>query len=192
MITYIQRSGRFETKYGDCLWRKALRCFKVSSDDQLKSLYVEGLLIAIPVQVHHHLTTHPNLSFMELTRYAEGCGTAHRGGKKYLPISRSRYRLPLRDRRNSRDHVLIDRSSESEIGKVVEDQYAVHLEMAVEGNTFPSPPSTRSTGFISTPVKMSPRERRPPPDTAREVTGSSRVRKWVGAAPAPPDPQESH
>lgn len=114
--TYIYRSGMSEMKYGDRLWRNALQYGNIFSDDRLKSLYASGLLSAIQVQMHHHWTTHPKLSFMDFTRYAEGCGKAQNRSKKYLPLPRGRKKSLLRGQRSSRDLLLIGSSSESRVG----------------------------------------------------------------------------
>ena len=188
VTNYIQSTGMSEMEYGDRLWRKALRCGNVFSDDRLKSLYAEGLLPAIRVQVRHHLTTHPRLSFMELTRYAEGCGTAHRGGKKYLPLPKGRDKLPPREAKSSRGLFFVDSSSESGVGSLAEEAEAGHLAMAVEGSTVPSPPATRSTGFTSTQGTPSPRVWRPPSEVGQDFNGPARAKLWGQTAPQPPRP----
>ena len=140
-----------ETEYGDRLWRKALRCGNVFSDSRLKSLFAEGLLPAIRTQVRHHLTTQPRIAFTKLTRYAEGMGTAYRGGKNYPAAVGGRDRSGHRTGCQKRSLLLSEESSEPGFLEEVDVSSDSLLAMAVETAAFPSPLGSRSTYVTASP-----------------------------------------
>ena len=140
-----------ETEYGDRLWWKALRCGNVSSDSRLKALFADGLLPAIRTHVLHHLTTHPRIALTELTRYAEGMGTAYRGGRNYPAAAGGRDRSGHRTDRQQRCVLLSEESSEPCFLEEVDVSSDRPLAMAVETAAFPSPLGTRSTYLTASP-----------------------------------------
>lgn len=86
---------------------------------------MERLLSRIWIQVYHHKTTILNLFFMALNWNAEGCGTAQKGGKRYLPLLTCRDKLLLRDGRSWRNLLLIYILSESGVRELIEDAVQV-------------------------------------------------------------------
>ena len=171
-------------------------------DREMKSLFIQGLLVSIRALVRTYSGNHPEKTYTDIVRYASGQGDAQRGHRKLRPIPPEG--AALRERRPKRDvqrevktraafavedstSSLDTDASDTDTSDPEADAFALSSDKSV---TFPTTQSTTTQG--TTPVPALPVQ--PPTTTvgyytrrndAKRTDGTYR-RCWICRAPSRP------
>lgn len=170
LVSARQGYAQAEDEFAHKLKTQSIRCGNIFNDTRLKAIFVEGLLPTIRASVRHHSSTHPRVSYRELTKFAAGLGDAQRGGKKLskTPSGEKYYakrREDPKEKKRTSVMAIQDSSSDEELAwdEPCEEQ-VLALQQTPQMASPPSVPTTPTTTTAAT-ARSTPRL---PPRSATE------------------------